>query len=59
MNNYIRQSDSVKKKFMIDMDKQFISSLPSDMKAEFLKEANKYIFNTLFFFNHLCKKTLL
>ena len=59
INNYIRQTDSIEKKFNFESDRQFISSLPTDLKGEFLKESNKKIFKGLAFFKSLTEKTLM
>ena len=59
INNYIRQTDSIEKKFNFELDRKFISSLPIDLKADFLKESNKQIFRGLAFFKTLTEKTLM
>lgn len=59
INNFIQESDKVKKSLMFEADKELLSKLPADIKAEYLKECNKKIFNHLFFFKDLTLKSLL
>lgn len=42
--NYIDESDKMKKKFGFEAEKEFVSNLPSELKADFLKESNIKIF---------------
>ena len=44
IHNYIEESTNIKKKFNFEEESKFISTLPTELKADFLKESNKKIF---------------
>ncbi len=44
VHNYIEESTNIKKKFNFQEESNFISTLPRELKADFLKESNKKIF---------------
>ena len=58
INNYIEEHTNIKKLFNIEEEVQFVSRLPTAFRTDYLKEANKTIFQNVFFFNHLMEKTL-
>jgi hypothetical protein len=58
ISNYIEESVNIRKKFNIEEERHFISSLPATMKKDYLKESNKSIFQELPFFGSLIDKTL-
>lgn len=49
----------MKKEFGFEDEKQFISKLPPELKAEFLKESNIKIFQNITFLKSFTEKTLL
>ena len=57
--NYINEADRMKKKFKFQKDKEFVSSLPVDLKTEFMKESNIKTFDNLTFFKNLTEKSIL
>jgi hypothetical protein len=59
IHNYIEESTNIKKKFNFEEESKFISTLPTELKADFLKESNKKIFENLVFLKNLTEKTLL
>jgi virulence-associated protein VapD len=58
ISNYIEESVNIRKKFNIEEERHFISSLPATMKKDYLKESNKSIFQELPFFGTLVERTL-
>lgn len=59
IHNYIEESTNIRKKFNFQEESNFISTLPRELKADFLKESNKKIFEGLTFFKNLTQNTLL
>lgn len=53
IHNYIEESTNIKKKFNFEEESKFISTLPTELKADFLKESNKKIFQNLVFLKSL------
>ena len=59
INNYIEECSNIKKNFNLEEDSAFISSLPSSIKASFLRESNSKIFKHLPFFSNLTNSSIL
>ena len=59
ISNYIEECSNIKKKFSIEEDSAFVSSLPSAIKTSFLRESNKKIFDKLPFFKNLTESAML
>jgi potassium voltage-gated channel Eag-related subfamily H protein 5 len=58
IGNYIEESNNIKKKFNIEEENRFIDALPRIFKKDYLKEANKSIFQKIFFFTNLADKAV-
>ena len=58
INNYIEEAGNIKKMFNIEEEQTFVDGLPARYRADYLKEANKVIFQKLFFFESLLEKSL-
>ena len=49
----------MKKKFQLEGDKKFLSTLTTELKSEIFKESNQRTFKNLVFFKNLTEKTLM
>jgi hypothetical protein len=58
INNYIEEHANIKKLFNIEEEVQFVEKLPAAYRIDYLKEANKTVFQNLLFFNNMMEKTL-
>ena len=57
--HYIKETDRMKKKFQLEGDKKFLSTLTTELKSEIFKESNQRTFKNLVFFKNLTEKTLM